>query len=276
MLLNDEQLNKLKENELEIMIEIDRLCRKHNIKYSLAFGTLIGAIRHKGFIPWDDDLDIIMTRDEFEKFKKVLPELDEKYFYVDAKISKPYGLLFGKIMKKNTLMAEISTPRSVPSGFFVDIFVAEKTSLNQDEQLAQFNKFWTLRRMLLRRQLYNFKNGAFSRFLYKVSGIILKIIPKKTFIKKDEKNCLKFADLEDYKWITFEITDKVFEQAVYDKDTFENYTDVDFEGHKFMAVKDYDKLLTIQYGDYMALPPEKDRVPHHFVEAIDFGEEKAS
>lgn len=270
MLLNEEQTRKLKETELEILSEIDRICRKNNIQYSLAFGTLIGAIRHKGFIPWDDDIDICMTRDNLNKFKSVLAtDLDQKFFYIDHHINKHYGVMFGKVMKKDTLMAEVTTPRKVPSCIFVDVFVVDKTSLEQKKQLKQFKKIYLIRRLYLRWQFYVVKPSAFSRFLYRMAGIVLRLVPRKVFCKKYDKNCLRYTNEKDYAWILYGVTTS-FKGAIFKKEMFEEYTDIEFEGRKFMSVKHYDEMLTSQYGDYMKLPPENQRFPQHVVEDIKF------
>ena len=168
MILTNEQLRKLQLKETEILKEIDRLCRKHKIYYSLMYGTLIGALRHKGFIPWDDDIDILMTRDNFDKFLNVLNELDDKFFYIDSYTNKHYGLRFGKVMMKNTIMQEKITSKKVPCGIFIDIFVVEKTSLDEKKQIKQFNDYWTLRRICLRRSHYITKNNPISRFFFKL------------------------------------------------------------------------------------------------------------
>ena len=274
MILNNEQLKLLQIKETEILKEIDRLCRKHNIYYTLAYGTLIGAIRHKGFIPWDDDIDIFMTRDNFDKFISVINEMDKKFFYVDSFYNKHYGLRFGKVMMNGTIMQEQVTSKKVPCGIFVDLFVMEKTSLNKKEQIKQFNDYWALRRVSLRRSHYVIKKNPIHRFIFNVFGCLFKLIPTSYLNKKDNKIKLRFNDLKDYKWINFEIADKDFSQAIIDKDVFENYIDVDFDGNKFMIVKNYDALLVPAYGDYMQLPKEEDRRPIHTVERIDFGEDK--
>ena len=273
MIVSDEQFALLKQKELQIMIEIDRVCRKHDIKYSLAFGTLIGAIRHKGFIPWDDDIDVFMTRDNYDKFKEVIKtDLDDKMFFIDRSNNKHFGLLFGKMMLKNTLMSEVTTPKRVPSGIFVDIFVVEKTSLDEKEQRNQFNKYWTLRRIFLRRCFYMFKESFVAKLMYRVSGCLCHLLPSKLLDKKDAKNKLKFKNLQKFKWILCEVDDKKFENAIYDRSVFENYIDAEFEGKKFMVIKDYDFLLRSIYGDYMELPPVESRSPQHVVRALDLGE----
>ena len=270
VLLNEEQLAKLKEKELEILLEFDRICRKHDIKYSLTFGTLIGAVRHHGFIPWDDDIDVIMTRDNFNKFLSVVnDEINNKYYYVDLSTNKYYGLLFGKMMMKNTIMKETSMLKSkAPFGIFIDIFTIEKTSKDAKKQLRQFKKYWRLRRIMLARA------GFYSNKLLYFAGLLLRIIPSSLLNKIDIKNKMKYSDEADGDCIILETDGHNIEQAIFDKYFFNDYIQIDFEGHSLMIFKNYDSFLRKIYGDYLALPPIEEQIPHHFVDKIDFGDNK--
>ena len=122
--ISEENLKKLHEVEVEILDEVVRICDKYNLDYYLVGGTLIGAIRHKGFIPWDDDLDISMPRADYEKFLEVAPlELDEKYYLENRKYNEKFHLPFTKIKKNNTEFRETFTSSlDNHKGIFVDIF----------------------------------------------------------------------------------------------------------------------------------------------------------
>lgn len=278
--LTDEQFDKLKQRELEILVEIDRVCRKNNIEYSLAYGSLIGAYRHGGFIPWDDDIDIIMTRPNFDRFMEIYPtELDPKFFYVDSFNNKHYALRFGKVMIKNTTMVETITHKSkAPTGIFLDIFVAEQTSNDLKKRYKQFRKHVAIRRISLRRCNYVVKKSKFSRFVYHMSGVILKIlISARRLNKIDIKNKKKYYGTEDFKYyMMLERRNDDFATAVFPREWFEEYTDIKFEGKTFRAFTHGREILNIQYndqyGDFMNLPPEEKRHPQHTLEAFDLGE----
>ena len=123
-------LHSSKKIELDILIEIDRVCRENHIPYSLAWGTLIGAVRHKGFIPWDDDIDIMMERRYYDKFCKIVDgALGKNFVFVDYKRYEDYGLPFSKVAAKNTLMLEASSQYArIHHGVWVDIFPIDETS----------------------------------------------------------------------------------------------------------------------------------------------------
>ena len=132
--LDQKNLKKLKETELEILIELDRICKKHNIKYSLTGGTLLGAIRHNGFIPWDDDIDIDMTRKDYNKFREIQKtELDSKRFYLDCIETKENcGMLYAKLKRKDSIYIESSSNRDEKEqNIWIDIFPIDNISNNK-------------------------------------------------------------------------------------------------------------------------------------------------
>ena len=122
--LDQENLRKLQLIELELLVEFDRICRKNNIRYTLTGGTLLGAVRHGGFIPWDDDADVSMLRQEYEKFKKACEiELNKKYYFQDMQITQGYRWGYGKLRKKDTLfLREYQEHMPYSQGVFIDIF----------------------------------------------------------------------------------------------------------------------------------------------------------
>ena len=131
--LKTDEVKKIQKCEVEILKEFDRITRKNNLRYMLVGGTLIGSIRHKGFIPWDDDIDIGMPRKDYEKFKKILnKQLDKKkYYFQDMFNTENYGMIFGKLMMKDTLLVEeTNCVDREKQGIWIDIFPFDKTSKN--------------------------------------------------------------------------------------------------------------------------------------------------
>ena len=122
--LGEEELRKLQAIELELLIEFDRICRKHHIRYTLTGGTLLGAVRHGGFIPWDDDADVSMLRAEYERFRKACEaDLNERYYFQDMHNTKGYRWGYGKLRKKGTLfLRENQEHMPYEQGVFIDIF----------------------------------------------------------------------------------------------------------------------------------------------------------
>ena len=133
-------MNKVQQESFKILREIDRICRKHDIPYFLSSGTLLGAVRHKGFIPWDDDLDIGMTRDSLKKFEKVIAEeLDPGYFYQSKKTDRYYFNSYPKIRSNSFKLIERTTKHlNIHKGVWVDIFPYDNVSNIEKERTEQF------------------------------------------------------------------------------------------------------------------------------------------
>ena len=122
--MQDTLLDKIHRTELDIMREIDRICRKHNLTYFLAYGTLLGAVRHKGFIPWDEDMDIMMPREDYEQFLKVASDELPLHLMIDSYPQNPrYFNPFAKVRNRNTLFAIRALQNyDGPQGLWIDIF----------------------------------------------------------------------------------------------------------------------------------------------------------
>ncbi len=178
--LNAEQLDALKKVELDIFNEVDRVCKLHDIKYSLVFGMFLGAVQHKGFIPWDDDIDIAMAREEYIKSREIaIKDLQEEYFFVDYRTHKDYGHSFAKIMAKGTLMKEYSIQRNhSPDGIDIDVFIYDSSPNTERLKEKQFNRCKRLKKQLPCRSGYCFGQKGIRGIGYRLRGKLLSIIPK--------------------------------------------------------------------------------------------------
>lgn len=255
---------------LSILKEIDVLCKKHNIKYFLDGGTLLGAIRHKGFIPWDDDLDIGMLRSDYEKFLQVAQkELGDKYFVQDWFTDTEFGFWFTKIRLRNTLYLEKSSSvKKKHNEFFIDIFPYDNYPDDPKIRNKINIKLEFLKRCLLAKTNYpmwNTSDGfSIKRFLiYKFLYVIAFFIPKVNIIKKYIYYSQKFNK---------QTTKKVFPQGnsksgkfCLEREYFEKLHLTEFENGIFPVLDDYDDFLKILYGDYMLLPPIEKRLNRHNV-----------
>lgn len=270
--LTELELQCLKHVALDILKEVDRVCRKNGIKYSIAYGTLLGAVRHKGYIPWDDDIDIMMCRDEYEKFRKIVAgELRDDYYFVDVKSHQDYGFFFSKVMRKETVMKEESISRNkAPSGIFIDIFVYDILANQQTKLEKQYKKAQRLKKICICRSKYYFGQTNIRYIIYKMLGLVYRIMPKKWIIDAYTQNARQYEN-DNTCEMYGHLSGLCLKQEMLPRDIFSQYTTLSFEGFEAMAVAEYEYVLEKRYGDYMKLPPKEYQMPHHYVEKIDFG-----
>ena len=257
-----EYLKKLHEVEVEILDDIDKICKKYNINYFLCGGTLLGAIRHKGFIPWDDDIDIGMTREDYDKFKKICLDekaLPDKYFLHTYETDDTYWLPFMKVRKNNTTFNE-KYVRNLNNhkGIFVDIFPFD--NINMDGGFLNKVRAWRVLNIndainckIKLRSIESCKRKLVIRFLMLFSFVHLR--------KKQEK-LLKAQSKKNTNYVVCFIGGLNPFKEFVPKDKLFPLRKVEFEGKKYPTMKDYDYYLSRTYGDYMTLPPENERITH--------------
>ncbi|EGT0691961.1 LicD family protein [Clostridium perfringens] len=255
-------IRELQLKEFEILCEIDRICKKHNIKYFLSWGTAIGAVRHKGFIPWDDDTDISMLWDDYIKFEEVCKsELGNKFFFQTNKQKSDYWMPFNKIILNNTsFMLKKCKHMDLHWGICVDIFPI--IAIPNDEKEARKQRFFVdIYNKLVTRPFVK-KNDIGKKI--STAKIYFTLVPRgiNEFFKKIcIKNITKYDINESNKVAEFLSLDSS-DRIIFDKEIFLKQVFVDFENKKFPIAIGYDKYLSQCYGDYMILPDEKDRVGH--------------
>ena len=243
-------LEERKQIQLEMLDEIDAFCRKHDIKYSIAFGTLLGAIRHKGFIPWDDDVDIMMPLPDLLKFKQLFKS--ENLTYVDVDTDTRYGYAFSRIAHNKSYNKDglISKSYGVCIDVYVMIGIPQITDSFFENLYPLFNK---------RINAIHWKSKLIKLFP-------IKTIPFYSKIQRDYRNYLFEKSIPYSKASMFYIIAgplKLREKMIYDKDVFTNIIDIQFEDRVYKAISDWDYFLTLRYGDYMQLPPVEQRHPYH-------------
>lgn len=260
--MGEVNLRELQLRQLEILKVIKEICDNYNIKFSLIGGTALGAIRHGGFIPWDDDLDIGMSREDYTKFKEICKTaLPDRYFFQDYHTDKEFTQCFAKIRDNETTYIELETEDlEMNKGIFVDIFPFDYIPVNKIEVIKQY--VFACFNLLLARGVPSKKNG---KVMYYIGKGILGMIPNSfkykiksycedKMIQKNSKKVDKVAFLTS----TFEELKKY-----YPKNLLNEIIEIEFEEEKIPIFKEYDIYLKIQYGDYMKLPPEEDRVCKH-------------
>ena len=248
----------MKRKELEMLIYLKEICDKHNIKYYLMYGTLLGAVRHNGFIPWDDDIDIAVPRRDYEKLKTVLNSQNSKYKLIDFKNEHNYPFIFPKIIDRNTILKENSFKNiEFNYGIYIDVFILDGLPNNKIKRfyLEKYHKFlyWLIRYYYLDDDKLNFP-------MRKIKNIYKNFINIKNINNKIDSMYLKY-NLEDSELNRIQLT---FSKKGYLKTSyFGNGKKLLFEKLLFNCPEFYDSCLKEEYGDYMTLPPVEQRVPHH-------------
>lgn len=263
-----EQLDEIKEISLRGLILFDEFCKKHNLKYSLAAGTMIGAVRHKGFIPWDDDIDLFMDRCEYEKLIRLVKEKqvlsDENYeFYIPDR--EGYIYPFIKIINNKTIVYEKNIQRKYAIGVWIDIFPIDNCGRTLEEARTTMKCMCELSTKL-RHSVSIYKIHSGIDILKNIYVFFLRIVLGGDY-KKYKALKLSYIFPEDaiYKgqlmW-PYVQPNKLYD--IYPAEFFSDYTEIEFENHLFMIFSRYEELLEARYGDYMQLPSEENRVAHEF------------
>ena len=255
--LNTEQLQNLHLIELEMLIEVDRICHKNKIEYSLDGGTLLGAIRHKGFIPWDDDLDVMFTHENYEKFYEACKkDLDtSRFFFQDFRTDSNYRWGYGKIRRLNTEYVKKGQEKmKQKTGVCIDVFDYQNLPDNEDEKKRYKRKMFCIRKIMYSDIGKYAADKLYMRMWYKICNIIpIGIVQKQRLSELNKLNNMKTHKMSCEMFPTPRKKDGISSSV------FEDYIEVEFEGMKFMAVKDFDQYLKISYGNYMELPPVEKR-----------------
>lgn len=263
MELSKDELEKLKKCEKDILAAFIEICNRHNIKYFLQGGTLLGAVRHSGFIPWDDDVDVSLMREDYEKFIAVAQsELPSYYFLQTKDTDREYPNNFAKIRDSRTTFIETAGKYlNINHGVYIDIFpfdyypdgIKGKIFEIKKKLLTwRINTAFYLPNMSLKSKIATAVSCLIypsrRRAIEKREKLFKRVPPAKRLI--NNSGAWREKEIVPAKWFT---------QTV----------ELSFEGLKAVSSYKYDEWLTFVYGDYMTLPPEKERVGHHYTEIVD-------
>jgi len=266
-------IEKVKKLELDILKHVHRICIDNNLKYYLMGGTLLGAVRHKGFIPWDDDIDICMFREDYDKLREILQkEKNGKYFIQHYSTDTNYTRYITKIRINGTKFVEKKLKNlNIHHGIFIDIFPLDR--IRKADSIGVKSRAF-LARLLLK--IYSIKSGntitvsKYKTFIMSILRFPFYLIPKIILIKivewlytmsnkSDSVFAVNFSSRYGYK------------KQTYPLETFGEGTILNFEGEVFIAPSEWEIILRRIYGEYMKFPPEDKRNSGHEVIQIDLG-----
>lgn len=255
---------ELREVQVNILQYIHNFCVENNIKYSLAYGTLLGAVRHGGYIPWDDDIDIAMLREDYERFIALFNDENRVYEVYECRKNKDYKVAFAKVCDTRTLIDERANTKKI--GVFVDVFPIDDLCDTYEESLEMFNNYRDMRLVV---QVKGRLIGDVKKTWKKVLMALLKV--KYLFCDVNSKICnanLKLATNQcpASKYVGLVVDGK--KNEIVERLVWSEYSPVNFEGRTFLAVKNADLYLRHAYGDYMKLPPKEQQIPKHDFDAI--------
>lgn len=270
-------IDEMRERLIDMAAYLDKLCDENGLTLFMSGGTLLGAVRHKGFIPWDDDIDVYLSRPDYDKLIEIFRNQgnDGKYRLLCHELDNNYIYGFAKFIDNDTLLIEKGGDAGVEMGLFVDIFPID--GLGNDVKTAKrhmkkLNKYIMLNLALLvkpwRKEVSFAKNFAIA---------CLRVIAKMYGADKLHQKMSQIVHslpYEESKYVG-EFIDEIGDKRIMLKsEMYEDYEVMDFENIKLKAPKNWDKWLTQFYGDYMQLPPEEKRVLTHGFELYAKSEEK--
>ena len=275
-ILSPEEFRKMQLLELDMLVDFDRVCRMFNIKYSILGGTMLGAIRHKGFIPWDDDADIGMLREEYEKFKLVANNLNPNICYFqDNTTDSEYRWGYGKLRRTGTKYVRCGQEHlKCKTGIFVDVFPLDDVPKSISGQMLQDFYCFCCRKIQWSEVGKKINTG-----LLKIWYSILAIIPIQTTFNFLRLYTSKSNNHSDnlVRTLCYTSIGKLYykhplkQRYGLPKKWFLDCVEYEFENTKLMGSRDYDEVLSFWFGNYMQSPPPDKRQQHSACSYIDFG-----
>lgn len=259
-IMTQEELHCLQGIQIELLQEVDRICRKHKIHYNMVGGTMLGAIRHGGYIPWDDDADIGFLRTEYEKFRDVCKrELDkEKFYFQEIRDTDGYRWGYGKLRRKNTKFVRLGQEfMPYEQGIFIDLFPMDNVPDNKILRKFHFCSCFLLRKFLWSEVGCRVEKNKGKKLLYGV----MHLIPRGVLIKWYELMVRANAHrkTEMVRILTFPAPRGTY--GFYRR-WFLQQERYQFESITLTGAKDYEGYLKHKFGNYMELPPEEERKIH--------------
>lgn len=256
--MKQEEITKLQNVQLELLEEVHRICEKYNIKYYMIAGTLLGAVRHKGFIPWDIDIDIAMYREDYLKFKSVCGKEKSNVFdYFDYTVIKKYNHPHAMVCKKNTEIVfkyDRFNTRHKCHGIHLDIFPLDNAPEKELLKEKQRNKLYRIRRLKQFRVPYTYSKNKWKRRIhYLISDLLIWIPIDK--INHYEQKIMQTYNNEEAEYTCSMASKYEYKKECLLKEIYGEPVLLEFCGKEYYAPQKYKEYLRLIYGEYMKLPP---------------------
>lgn len=257
------EIAELRKIQLDILKHIDVFCKENQIKYFLSGGTMIGAVRHHGYIPWDDDIDIMMLRNDYEKFISLYTDKDKSkykiHYYAD---DKSFTFPFVKIDNSDTIIIEKAVNKVENLGINVDLFPIDVIPNEKQLQRKLYSRTSLIMNLLTLKDVVPSKERSwYKNLILYISRVFLWPVPMITLVRKLDENALKYRNVQsDFCGVA------VWGYGLREinlRKNWDNVIEVPFEDMMAPVPGGYDNYLSCVYGDYMQLPPEDKRVTHH-------------
>ena len=273
--LSPDQFRKMQLTELEMLVEFDRVCRKNDINYVLFGGSMLGAVRHQGYIPWDDDADIAMLREDYDRFKEHMHELDPGIcFFQDHDTDPEYRWGYGKLRRTGTKLIRVGQEHlKCKTGIFVDVFAMDDIPRSVLGQIIQDRHCFCLRKILWS-EVARVNTKGFWKLWFTLLSKIPVSVPFAGYKRYADKS--RNTTPNRVRCLSFPATGTLYkknplsERYGMPKSWFTDRSEFLFEGHYFYGSRDYDTVLKYIFGDYMKLPDAKGREPHAPFSEIEF------
>ena len=257
------ELSELRLLQLEMLQFVHDFCVENKISYSLSGGTLLGAVRHKGYIPWDDDIDIMMTRPDYERFYRLFnAQNHENYKFIFSNNEKQYFQPFGKVINQKTLLCEHYDRKIDSLGVYIDVFPVDGLPENLTQRQQYWKKIAKLKNInTLLYEKSNKKEKGLKKIIRFILFYLLRILPANLFAKIINRCAIK-NPFESSEYVACSVFGYGQKEEV-PKSIYDKYVLLDFENKKFFAMQGYDTYLKSLYGDYMQLPPAEKQIAKH-------------
>ena len=265
-------LEEIQKQSVKILYAIDSICRQEGIKYFLAYGTLLGAVRHNGFIPWDDDIDIQMPRDDYERFEEYCIKNSEQLYPLalfSQKTESKYPYVIDRLCDTRYSIRR-DDEEDCGMGLFVDIYPLDGMGNELNEAISIEKRVHPLSSMFCQSSKKCFKIGRTKKIRRIIAKYLMYIYARrkgKHYFGKKIDSISKEHDYEDSDYVGCVVWRTYGKRDIYKKEWFDELIEHKFEDKMLMIPKHYDAVLSQIYGDYMKMPPAEDRKPHHLYKA---------